>query len=82
MLRSMFAPIEVKANKQLYCRMFFINFVDRGPPLNAAKVAKGSGRERNGGILILPLLQHELYMTRFSLRDESHFTLSWYQNIA
>lgn len=41
--RSILAPIEVKAKRQLYCLMFRINLLDIGPPLKVASVGRGSG---------------------------------------
>jgi hypothetical protein len=60
MVRSMLAPIEVNAKRQLYRLMFFINLLEIDPPSNVAKDAKGSGLGRKGGIATLPPLQHLL----------------------
>jgi len=59
----MFAPIEVKAKRQLYCLIFFINLLEIGPPSDLARVARGSGLGRNRGMATLPPLQHLLYIT-------------------
>jgi hypothetical protein len=52
--------MEVNAKRQLYCLMFFMNLLEAGPPLNLARVAKGSGRGLKRGITTLPPLQHLL----------------------
>jgi len=56
----MFAPIDVKANRQLYWRILRINFVLLESPSNLASEAKGSGQSRGRGIFIFPALQQEL----------------------
>jgi hypothetical protein len=40
---SICAPIDVNANKQLYCLMFFINLFDVASPSKHARDASGSG---------------------------------------
>lgn len=70
MERSIFAPMEVKANRQLYWRIFFMNLLHLASPSNLDNEAKGSGRGRNGGITILPPLQQLLYIGCLKWRDE------------
>ena len=57
---SIFAPIDVKANMQLYWHIFFINFFERASPSYLTKPARGSGHFLKGSIRILPPLQQEL----------------------
>jgi hypothetical protein len=78
----MFAPIEVKANRQLYCRIFFINLLHLASPLNLASEVNGSGRGRNGGMTILPPLQQLLYIGWPDCRLEPCLTPSRSQKIA
>jgi hypothetical protein len=37
----MYAPMDVKANKQLYCLMALMNFLDVESPSNLANEARG-----------------------------------------
>lgn len=47
---SICAPIDLKANRQLYCLIFFIIFLDVVLPSKAAKDANGSGRDLYEGM--------------------------------
>jgi hypothetical protein len=58
----MCAPIDVNANKQLYCLMFLMNFLEVVLPLKDAKDANGSCQGSKGGMETFPLLQHLLYV--------------------
>ena len=60
MVELIFAPIDVKENKQLYYLIFSINFLELESPSNLANEAKGSGRGLYDGMLTLPPLQQLL----------------------
>jgi len=57
---SMCAPIDVKANRQLYCRICFKKRLQAASPSNLANDFSGSGRSLKGGMSTLPDLQHLL----------------------
>src|SRR6266540_4499282 len=60
MEESIFAPIDVKANRQLYCLMFRMNLSELESPSNLANELRGSGRDLYDGMLTLPPLQQLL----------------------
>jgi hypothetical protein len=77
---SICAPIDVKANKQLYCLMLLMNLFEVASPSNLARENRGSGLGLYGGMLILPPLQQLLYV--IDVAPCRFRTLSAYQKIA
>jgi hypothetical protein len=78
----MLAPIDVNEKRQLYCLMFFMNFLDVESPSNVANEANGSGRAKKRGITTLPPLQQLLYTILPERWLESRPILSACQNTA
>ena len=78
----MFAHIDVNANKQLYCLIFFMNSFEVVSPLDVAREANGSGQQQNAGIATFPPLQQLLYTMRLFRDDESDLIRSSNQKMA